>query len=233
MVYFAVMDVHFKVKMNPKLFVRDPEQSELGRNIIQQAVPMISKLGFENFTFKKLAQEIGTTEAGIYRYFENKHRLLIYIVDWFWNWMEYKVVFHTNNMTDPEKKIQVIIQLLAFKVEEDVAHLMMNKDDLFQIIMSEASKAYLTSHVSQDNNNQLFKPYKDLCGRIADIFLEYNPDYSYPRSLASTLMEMVHYQYFFWKNLPSLTDFSGKKNDTELIAFLEHLVFSSLSKNKN
>lgn len=226
------MDVHFKVKMNPKLFIRDPEQSELGRNIIQHAVPMISKLGFENFTFKKLAQEIGTTEAGIYRYFENKHRLLIYIVDWFWTWMEYRVVFHTNNMAEPEKKIRTIIQLLTFKVEEDVAHLTMNKEDLFQIILSEASKSYLTSHVLQDNKNQLFKPYKDLCGRIAEIFREFNPDYPYPRSLATTLMEMVHYQYFFWKNLPSLTDFSGMKTDSELIAFLEHLVFSALKDGK-
>ncbi|MGZ5010791.1 MAG: TetR/AcrR family transcriptional regulator, partial [Methylobacter sp.] len=65
--------------MNDKLFLRDPEQSELGKKIILHSIQLIHKNGFEAFTFKKLAEAIGTTEAGIYRYFENKHRLLIYI----------------------------------------------------------------------------------------------------------------------------------------------------------
>lgn len=222
------MDVHFTIRMNPKLFLRDPEQSELGRNIIRHAVPMICNVGFESFTFKKLAQEIGTTEAGIYRYFENKHRLLVYIIDWFWTWMEYRVIFHTNNLTDPDKKIRLIIQLLSFKVKDSLPESGVDKEKLFQIAITEASKAYLTHHVSQDNKDQLFKPYKDLCARIAQVFSEYNPAYNYPRSLASTLIETVHYQYFFWKNLPSLTDFSGVKTDEGITAFLENLVFTSL-----
>ena len=37
----------------------------------------------EEFTFRKLAQKINTTEASVYRYFENKHRLLIYILAWY------------------------------------------------------------------------------------------------------------------------------------------------------
>lgn len=40
---------------------------------------MIYKTGYEAFTFKKLAEDIGTTEAGIYRYFENKYKLLVYL----------------------------------------------------------------------------------------------------------------------------------------------------------
>jgi len=222
------MDLHFTIRMNPKLFVRDPEQSELGRNILRFAVKMISDIGFETFTFKKLAQEIGTTEAGIYRYFENKHRLLIYITDWFWTWMEYRVVFHTNNLTDPKKKILLIIQLLTFKLDDAIGDKSVDKAKLFRIAITEASKSYLTSHVSQDNKDQLFKPYKDLCARVADIFSEYSAAYPFPRSLASTLIETVHYQFFFWKNLPSLTDFAGEKTDQAIVSFLENLVFTSL-----
>jgi AcrR family transcriptional regulator len=214
--------------MNPKLFIRDPELSELGRNIIRYSVKMISDMGFEAFTFRKLAQDIGTTEAGIYRYFENKHRLLIYIIDWFWTWMEYRVVFHTNNIDDPKKKILVVIQLLTFKLVDTVGDPSVDKEKVFRIAITEASKSYLTNHVSQDNKDQLFKPYKDLCARIADIFKEYNSSYPYPRSLASTLIETVHCQYFFWKNLPSLTDFAGEQNETRIISFFEDLVFASL-----
>ena len=68
------MVLQLQIKMNEKLFVRNPEQTELGRKIIQFGIQLIQENGFESFTFKKLAEEIGSTEAGIYRYFENKHR---------------------------------------------------------------------------------------------------------------------------------------------------------------
>ena len=49
------------------------------------------EIGFESFTFKKLAAKIESTEASVYRYFENKHKLLIYLVSWYWNWVEYRL----------------------------------------------------------------------------------------------------------------------------------------------
>jgi len=51
-----------------------------GEKIILHSIQLIHKNGFEAFTFKKLAIDSGTTEAGIYRYFENKHRLLIILL---------------------------------------------------------------------------------------------------------------------------------------------------------
>jgi AcrR family transcriptional regulator len=66
------MELQVQLKMNEKLFVRNPEQTMLGRKIIQRSIQLIQENGFESFTFKKLAEEIGSTEASIYRYFENK-----------------------------------------------------------------------------------------------------------------------------------------------------------------
>ena len=37
---------------------------------------MIDALGFEDFTFKKLGQEIGSNESSVYRYFDSKHKLI-------------------------------------------------------------------------------------------------------------------------------------------------------------
>ena len=71
------MVFQFKVQINEGLFIRNPEDTELGRKILKHSVQMIHQLGFEDFTFKKLAEEIHSTEAGVYRYFENKHKLLI------------------------------------------------------------------------------------------------------------------------------------------------------------
>ena len=224
------MEVQLQIKMNEKLFLRDPEQTELGKKIVCHSIQLIYKHGFELFTFKKLAEDIGTTEAGIYRYFENKHRLLIYITAWYWGWLQYRVTFNTNNIKNPAVKLKKVIQLLATTVVDDDKTIHINEDLLHQIIISEGSKAYLTKHVTEDNKEQLFKPYKDFCAVIADIILECNPKYKYPRSLASTIIEMAHFQNFFMNNLPSLTDFGKTKDELKVVSFLEDLVFSSIRK---
>jgi hypothetical protein len=41
---------------------------------------------------------------------------------------------------------------------------------------------------------------------------------------------MAHFQNYFMVNLPLLTDFGENKNETEIILFLEDLVFSSIDK---
>lgn len=195
------MEIQLQIKMNEKLFLRDPVQSELGKKIILHSIQLIHLNGFEAFTFKKLAEAIGTTEAGIYRYFENKHRLLMYITAWYWSWLEYRVTFHTHNISDPVVKLKKIIKLLATAVEDDVATSHIDESLLHQIIITEGSKAYLTRKVSEDNKDHLFKPYKDLCAKIGDIILECNPRYQYPKSLSSTIIEMAHFQNFFMNNL--------------------------------
>ena len=224
------MELQIQIKMNEKLFLRNPEQTELGRKIILHSIQLIHKKGVESFTFKKLAEDIGTTEAGIYRYFENKHRLLLYIVAWYWSWVEYRISFHTNNINDPVKKLKTVIQLLATTVEDDIKTSHVDESALHQIIIAEGSKAYLTKHVTEDNKDQFFKPYKDLCAKIGDIILECNPKYRYPKSLSSTIIEITHFQNFFMNNLPSLTDFGKDKDELKIVLFLEELVFSSIKK---
>jgi AcrR family transcriptional regulator len=224
------MKLQLQVKMNEDLFIRNPEHTELGKNIIKHGIQLIEKDGFEAFTFKKLAEDIGTTEAGIYRYFENKHRLLIYIIAWYWSWLEYQISFQTNNVKDPVVKLKKVIKLLATTVQDDAETSHVNESLLHQILISEGSKAYLTKQVSEDNKHQFFKPYKDLCAVIGDIILECSPKYKYPRSLATTIIEMAHFQIFFMNNLPSLTDFGKNKEETEVVAFLNDLVFSSIKK---
>ncbi len=225
------MELSLKIKMNEKLFIRNPEESELGRKIIQHSIILIHKIGFEAFTFKKLAAEINTTEAGIYRYFENKHRVLIYIVEWYWSWQEYRLIYQTNNIKNSETKIKKAIQLLSAKVEDDITTNHINEKLLNEIVMCEGAKSFLTKHVTEDNKHKLFKPYKDLCARIAGFIKEYNPKYKYPHSLSTTIIEMAHSQKYYMHNLPSLTDFGKEKDEKKLVSFLEGLVFSCISKN--
>ena len=224
------MELKLSIRLNDKLYLRDPESSDLGRRIVKEGIDMIHNLGFEAFTFKKLAEQIKTTEASIYRYFENKHRLLLYIITWYWSYLEYQVLFSINNMIDAEAKIRCVIDLLSRELDDSLGSLDFDKKNLFGIVISESSKAYLSKDVDENNMVQLFKPYKDLCGRIAALFSDYNPTYPYPHSLASTVIEAAHFQHFFALHLPRLTDIKDKKDVTMVHKFLEHLVFSTLSK---
>ncbi len=226
------MKLQVQIMMNDALFVRNPETSELGRKMVKHSIQLIHKHGFEAFTFKKLAEDIGTTEAGVYRYFENKHKLLVYITAWYWSWLEFQIRFQTNNIASPEDKLRRIIKLLASTIEDDEQTSHVDESLLHQIIISEGSKAYLTKQVGEDNKQHFFKPYKDLCAMIGNIITECNPHYKYPRSLASTIVEMAHFQNFFMKNLPALTDFGRNSEESEVIYFLDDLVFSRLRQAK-
>ena len=82
--------------INPDLYTKNPESSVLGQKIVSKSIEMIDALGFEDFTFKKLGLEIGSNESSVYRYFESKHALLVYLINWYWSWIEYKLVFSST-----------------------------------------------------------------------------------------------------------------------------------------
>lgn len=222
------MEWSLHIKMNEKLFLRNPEATELGKKIVREGALMIRDMGIEEFTFRKLAAQMGTTEAGIYRYFENKHRLLVYLVAWYWSWREYQVMFHIHHLTDSKDQLLKVIEIVTSDMNEETEAGDIDKNALFQIIVSESNKTYLTKEVAAYNQAKVFKPYKDLCQRIASLITACNPTYEYPHSLASTLLEMAHLQYFFMYNLPSLTDFGKDKNPQRVQDFLKALVFSAI-----
>ncbi len=223
------MQLEVRVKMNDKLFLRNPEESALGKKIVKQGLALINKLGFEEFTFKKLAKEANTTEATVYRYFENKHKLLVYLITWYWSFLEYKVVFSINNINDSKQKLKTIIKIICEDPIDDTSTTdFISEFEGYKLIIWEGSKAYLTRNVSKDNKDRLFKPYKDLCERFSSIIKEYNPKYKYPHSLASTILEMSHSQKFFKQYLPALTDFQKETDDKKMILFLDSLLFSSI-----
>ncbi len=223
------MQLEVRIKMNEKLFLRNPEETVLGKKIVIYGISLINKIGFEEFTFKKLAVEVNTTEATIYRYFENKHKLLVYLITWYWSFLEYKVVFSINNLNNPEQKLKTIIKVICEEPDNKSKTDFISEFEGYKLVIWEGSKAYLTRNISKDNKDRLFKPYKDLCERFSSIIKEYNPKYKFPYSLASTVLEMSHSQKFFKQNLPALTDFPKDTDDKKMILFLESVLFSSIN----
>lgn len=216
-----------QIKVNDRLYLRDPEQTELGRRIIDTGIKLIDELGFENFTFKKLANAIGSTEASIYRYFENKHKLLIYLIAWYWSWLDYQIDYQTHNITDPRQQLGVTIKVLSESAQYDPTFSHIDENALHRIVISESSKAYLTKNVDEDNRVGLFQGYQSLCQKVAELISAVNPHFGYPRALASTLIEAAHQQIFFAEHLPTLTEVRVPNDDKqEICEFLRDLAFT-------
>lgn len=222
------MEYKLSFPINASIYIKNPDQSEIGCKIIKHGIDLINELGFEHFTFKKLATEIGTTEATIYRYFENKHRLLLYIISWYWFYLDYLLDYRLNNMHSPKQQLQEIIEILTHELPESSGGLDYNKKYLNNIVVSESSKVYLVKEIESINQDGVFKAYKDLCSKIASVILKYNPKYKYPHSLSSTIIETAHYQQFFVQFLPRLTDANVKNKKEYTATFITDLLFKSL-----
>jgi AcrR family transcriptional regulator len=222
------MEVHFSFDINPLLFKKNPEESAIGRQIVGNSIELIYELGIENFTFKKLASKIQHTEATIYRYFENKQMLLLYLVNWYWHYLDVLIDFKLQNLTDPKQKLEEVIAVLSQSLKNTQLTSYYNLEAMFHIVIKEGNKVYLNSNVKEINKIQVYKPFKDLCEKLSLLFREYNPDYEFPRSLASTLIEVSHLQIFFSDNLPKLTDVNPSNKYNYIQRFLTTLIFKSL-----
>lgn len=221
-----VIQSKIAIKINPDVFKKDPLSSDLGEKILRQGIVLIEELGFEDFTFKKLAEHISSTEASIYRYFDNKHNLLAYLIMWYWGWMDYRIMISTLNIDDPRIRLRRAIKCLTEVIQEDLTVQQIDEAKLHQIVIGESSKIYLCKSV--DTNNQLgfFFAYKSIVQQVANIILEINPNYKYPHMLVSTIIEGAHHQRFFADHLPRLTDVvEGEDAVTE---FYTQLTLNSL-----
>ncbi len=183
---------------------------------------MVDTLGFESFTFKKLAEGIDSTEASIYRYFENKHKFLIYLVTWYWTWLDHMLLYNTHNLTNPAERLRVAIRVVGAPLKLAPQFNTLDIHAIHRVVVNESPKAYLSKDVDEENKEGYFIPYKRLSGHLADIIRDAKPDYPFPTALASTLMEAAHYQAFFAKHLPRLTEIKEGREDL-LVEYLTDL----------
>lgn len=197
---------NFKISVNPKIYVKDPETSALGKKIIEHSILLIDEIGFENFTFKKLGNKIGSNESSIYRYFESKHKLLIYLSSWYWSWMEYKLVFNITNINNAEEKLHKAIRVITEKIEDDSNTEHINEAVLNKIIITEFTKTLHTKEIDAEIKEGFFLIYNRIINRIVEIINELNPEYPYAKSLVSSIVEGSLHQHFLQDHFASITD---------------------------
>ena len=218
---------NLKISVPNKIYIKDPESSDLGKRIIEQSILLIDDIGFDSFTFKKLGAKIGSNESSIYRYFESKHKLLLYLTSWYWAWIEYQMVFTTFNMPDPKEQLFKAIEVVTQTIKEDVTFSHINEVVLNRIIINEYSKSYLTKEVDSENKEGYFVVYKRMIKRLRDMIININPDYKFASSLASTIVEGALHQHFLKEHFISITDCNNNVTPTD---FFKELTINAISK---
>ena len=69
------MNASLRIELNEHLYSRNPGGTEIGRGLLTESVRIIDEIGFEHFMFKKLSLNMGSSEATLYCYFDNKELL--------------------------------------------------------------------------------------------------------------------------------------------------------------
>ena len=219
-----------KIDIDKNLYIKNPESSSLGKRIVEESISMIDTIGFESFNFKKLGRQLNSNESSIYRYFENKHKLLLYLTSWYWGWVEYKLVFATHNVQNASEKLTKALAVVTrpIKFDSDFSHI--DEELLSKIVINEYSKSYLTKEVDAENKEGYFVIYKRLITRLSVMVKEVDSNYAYPNSLASTVLEGSLHQHFLKDHFVSLTDC---RENSDLINYFSQLVFNSLNVSTN
>jgi AcrR family transcriptional regulator len=220
-------NIHFRV--NEQIYLKDPESSELGLRLLSTSLELIHTIGLERFTFKKLAKALDTAESSIYRYFENKHKLLIYFINYYWAYLEYIIVFETHNLAAPEEQLMKALTLLSDPPKFQADNTILSVEKLNAIVIAESGKAYLTKEVDEENQSGFFIAFKNVSRRIVDIIQKIDPQIAYPNTLASTCLEGIIHQQFFAIHLPSLTDFNVNEGGENRAHIFYQMIMNNLN----
>jgi AcrR family transcriptional regulator len=213
------------ISVNEKLYVKNPETSELGKKIIKNSIVLIDEIGFENFTFKKLGERINSNESSIYRYFESKHKMMLYLSSWYWGWIEYKLAFATTNINNPMERLKRGIAVVTEKIDDDAATLHVNESILNKIIIQEFTKTLLTKEVDEENKEGFFLVYKRVINRIIEMIHDVNPNYEFAKSLSSSIVEGALHQHFLKNHLKTITNCNESISPAD---FYIHLIENTL-----
>ncbi len=219
-----------KLEVDARLYVKDPTSSELGERIVEHGILMMDEMGLEDFTFRKLAQRIGTTEASVYRYFSSKQRLLLYLTAWYWNWVEYRLRLATASVAQPEERLRLAIRELTRPIVKDESTPRIDEAALYRVVVTESAKAYMHAAAEIEGREGFYRAYQRFVRTVAQMIRDINPDYPHPIALVSTVLESGHMQKYFTEHLPFLTDLRPEESHRETTTFLTNLVFKAIGR---
>lgn len=225
--------INITIDINQSIYLRNPLETTLGKKIIENAIHLINEIGFEELNFKKLAIAMESTEASIYRYFENKYKLLTYLVSWYWDFLHFMLLMDVRNIQDPQKKLHQAIQTLVNSLDSSITPSYIDELKLHNVVVENATKVYHTKNVDTLNKECYYVNYKKIVKTLSQIILEVDPKFKFPLAFATNLIELSLSNEFYITHLPSLTDVTNKNANPreETIKMINYLIKRTLENN--
>jgi hypothetical protein len=156
-----------KFSFSNHLYLKFPHETKYGNRLLSHTVELMAPTGFEAFTFRKLDIEMKSAEASIFRCFENKHQLLVFLSCWYWEWVHYLVHIHTLKIKSPEEQLRRTIHQLLQSSEQSNLTEYINENLLHKLLVGKVVKAIHYHDVYDENRQGMFKSRKELVDKIA------------------------------------------------------------------
>lgn len=105
---------------------REQEKEELRQTILNVAGTLFLELGYDHFSMRRVAEEVGYTVATLYLYFRNKDELLFEIVDTVFSRFIQELTTEASSDDDPWTRIGKLAQIyLSFGLRNPVYYQLM------------------------------------------------------------------------------------------------------------
>jgi len=217
--------IHITVDIHESIYLRDPLQTSLGRSMIREAIILFDEIGYENLNFKKLAARMNSSEASLYRYFENKYKLLTYLVSWYWDFMHFMLLMDIRNITDSRKKLNTAINTLVNALVSTATPDYINQSKLHAVVVENASKVYHTKDVEKLSKEGYYQNYSKLISTLSGLILEIDCNFRYPNTLATNIIEQSLTNEYYLEHLPNLSDkphgkFNAREETIKMINYM-------------
>ncbi|MFO7781782.1 MAG: TetR/AcrR family transcriptional regulator [Spirochaetia bacterium] len=84
--------------------------TERQREIIENAVEIIARQGIQELTIKNLSSSMHISEPALYRHFENKHAILVAILEYFAGWSVGALTEIADSEAPPEEQLREVFR---------------------------------------------------------------------------------------------------------------------------
>ncbi|MFO8064394.1 MAG: TetR/AcrR family transcriptional regulator [Spirochaetota bacterium] len=91
------------------------------QQIVETAIDIIARRGIQELTIKNLSGRIGISEPALYRHFENKHAILVGILDSFAEWSTNTLADIASSDLSPADKIREVFHRHTVRFVESPA----------------------------------------------------------------------------------------------------------------
>lgn len=200
------------IAVSPETYLRNPLQTELGRNIIKHGIDLLSEKGFQCFNFKHLACEMKSTEASVYRYFENKQMLLVYLTSWYWEYMDYLIMLNSRNIEDPKKRLKIAIRTIVNVASQEHPVDYIDLKKLHRIVVEQSTKVTHSKKLMNCNKSSLFSNFENLNNNLSEMITSCDPEFKYPSAMATNLLKMATDHTYYAEHICSVTEITNCRN---------------------